>query len=605
MYINNRQDFPNEIFKSHYREKLSACYPIHPQIFDFLYGKWTSLENFHKTRGVLRLMAKVIFSLWNNHDMNTLIMPGTIPLDDSSVRDELTDILGKGNWDAIVQSEIAGKKSKAYNLDKFNPRFQRFSSARKISRSIFMGTAPDQKKSGVRGISENDIHLCTIQPTEIENIAVFNDALAKLRTNLYYLYSQGDKLWFGENASLRRTVDDKRAKYSDDEIFSEIESRLKTWRNKNRGKFKAVHVCPKNSGDVPDEQTARLVILSPKNSFDATTVARNFLDTRGTAKRNNQNMLVFLAADTEKLHALKDVVREFKAWTDIKAEARILNITAVQDDEVTENIKSSTKKFSEKLSQTYCRLIYPVSDDNRSLTLPLRDEKIECANEENISVASAKFVEDEKLLPVLGGGALKRLLDDFIWNNSEKINVKQLWEYFTKYYYMPRLVDEKVLFDAIRRGVRDEIFAVADDENFSNLQFSKVSASVGDEKFLVKASKARELIGVEESAEPETETESETIEQIDETPTPQPQPEVETLPTKFIMDTALDNTRIKKNFNACFEEIISLMTKLPNAQTEVRISVNISVPEGIPKNIRDEVESNCRRNEVTDAYFEV
>ncbi|MBR3747426.1 MAG: ATP-binding protein [Selenomonadaceae bacterium] len=148
MYLNNRQDFPTNIFKTNYKENLLACYPIHPQLFDFLYGKWTGLKNFQKTRGVLRLMAKVVFSLWDNHDMNTLIMPGTIPLDDSSVRDELTNILKEedGNWDAIVQSEIDGKKSKAYNLDKDNPRFQRLSTARKISRSIFYGHCLRQKR---------------------------------------------------------------------------------------------------------------------------------------------------------------------------------------------------------------------------------------------------------------------------------------------------------------------------------------------------------------------------------------------------------------------------------------------------------------------------
>ena len=603
MYLNNRQDFPNEVSKSNYKEKLLACYPIHPQLFDFLYGKWTSLNRFQKTRGVLRLMANVIFSLWDNHDMNTLIMPGTIPLKDSSVRDELTDILEeKGNWDAIVQSEIDGKQSKAYNLDKDNMRFQKFSAAQKISRSIFIGTAPDPKTGNVRGITENEIHLYTIQPQDIESIAVFNDALTKLRTNLYYLYSTDSRFWFDVTATLRKVIDEKREKYSDAEIFAEIEKRIRTW--KRGGEFKAIYVCPKNSAEVPDEQTARLVILSPKNSFDATNAAQEILKNRGTILRTWKNMLLFLAADANKIEGLKDVMREFKAWSDVKAEAEILNLTAVQVKEVDKNIESSEKTFAIKISQAYCRLIYPVSDENANLTLPLKDIEIdECTNEENIAKVLAKCKYDELILPALGGEGLKRLLDErkFILSDKDSINVNKLWECFAQYYYMQRLVDEKVLFDAIRHAVKDEIFALVDDENFSNLQFGEDNASVSGEKFLVKASKAQELRAYEKKDSKPT---SKTINSTQNEQSEESQPEVEALSTKFIMDTILDNTRYVKHFSKCMDELAEPLLKLSNAKMELQIIVNISIPEGIPAETRETIEANCRALKIRNFYFE-
>ena len=48
MYKNNESDFPYESRQTNYLEKLLACYPIHPKLFDFLYDKWTSLEKFQK-----------------------------------------------------------------------------------------------------------------------------------------------------------------------------------------------------------------------------------------------------------------------------------------------------------------------------------------------------------------------------------------------------------------------------------------------------------------------------------------------------------------------------------------------------------------------------
>ena len=47
-----------------YELRIQAGYPIHPEVFDRLYTDWSTLVKFQRTRGVLRLMASVIHSLW-------------------------------------------------------------------------------------------------------------------------------------------------------------------------------------------------------------------------------------------------------------------------------------------------------------------------------------------------------------------------------------------------------------------------------------------------------------------------------------------------------------------------------------------------------------
>ena len=46
--------------------------------------------------GVLRLMAAVIHELWARGDQSLLILPGTLPLDAASVRNELLRYLPRG-----------------------------------------------------------------------------------------------------------------------------------------------------------------------------------------------------------------------------------------------------------------------------------------------------------------------------------------------------------------------------------------------------------------------------------------------------------------------------------------------------------------------------
>jgi hypothetical protein len=72
--------------------------------------------------------------------------------------------------------------------------------------------------------------------------------------------------------------------------------------------------------------------LWPVSSFLTIEKAREFLNERGNASRNNHNTLTFLAADRAKLENLKRSVRRFLAWEAIcsESESETLNLDAYQ-----------------------------------------------------------------------------------------------------------------------------------------------------------------------------------------------------------------------------------------------------------------------------------
>src|SRR6185503_15858141 len=75
LYHAQSAEFPPECRAGDYEKRMKDAYPIHPEIFDRLYTDWSTLVKFQRTRGVLRLMAAVIHSLWEKGDRNPLIMP--------------------------------------------------------------------------------------------------------------------------------------------------------------------------------------------------------------------------------------------------------------------------------------------------------------------------------------------------------------------------------------------------------------------------------------------------------------------------------------------------------------------------------------------------
>ena len=602
MYLNNANDFPYESRQNAYKEKLLACYPIHPKFFDYLCDKWTSLEKFQKTRGVLRLMANVIHRLWSQGDSSALIMPGNIPLDYSPVRDELTKYLG-GNWDAIVNSEIDGEKSKPRELDAENPRYGQLTAARKISRTIFLGTAAGNRAGDVRGIEENEIRLGVIQPQDAEDIAKFNDALTKLKNNLYYLYSQGTRLWFGVNPTLRKLVDDKREKYSDDDIYFEVEKRLRTWKGKEL--FKGVHICPKNSDDVAENQNARLVILSPKYAYTAKDAAKEILENRDKIPRRYRNTLIFLAPAADKMDVLKNAARDFMAWREVIKDTDSLNLDRVQINDAKSNLNSAEKTFAIKISQAYSQILAPENfDDDAPNSWDWWHEEIICTAEDNISVAAEKVIAGEILLKSLGSAALKRILDNFIWREKDSVELNELWEYFTKYYYMPRLNDKDVLIETIRKGVPNKIFGLADNENFDGLQFGDISVSqISLEKFLIKAEAAQkkidELTPPQPPVEPvENDSKKNQPPKIIEPPKSPP------LSTRFYMDTKLESSRYTSQIKKYMDEIISLLENEPDIDISIKFSVDISLPNGVPKEIQENILANCQMLKIDQFGFD-
>ena len=76
-YKNNAGEFPSDARERAYEAQLLAAYPVHPELFRMLQADWGGLERFQKTRGVLKMMAQIVYRLWRDQHGAPMIMPGT------------------------------------------------------------------------------------------------------------------------------------------------------------------------------------------------------------------------------------------------------------------------------------------------------------------------------------------------------------------------------------------------------------------------------------------------------------------------------------------------------------------------------------------------
>lgn len=626
MYQDNASDFPTSTKEVDYLQRMRSCYPIHPEIFDRLYEDWATIERFQKTRGVLRLMAAVVHNLWMNQDGGLLIMPGSISLDVSNIRDELTRHVGE-NWNAIVDHEVDGKASIPYQKDQETPRFGKLMAARRVARTIMLGSAPSTRSDSIRGLETSRIRLGVVQPGE--NIATFNDALNTLQSSLTYLYSNpsNDRFWYDTRPTLRKTVEDRASQRSEDEVEMEIERRLKGIRKERP--FGRVHMCPETSMDVSDEQDVGLVILKYRQTYKSNTpkdtaiqAAENILNTRGAAPRNYRNMLAFIAPDQNSMSALREEVKRFLAWKSIKEDSVDLNLDAAQNRETENNLNRSNQTVESRILETYCHLLVPYIDREMDLKTIIWDEiSIRGGTDSIVVKAAKKMQQNEQLITQWAPALLKMHLDNLLWQDRNEINVGDLWKLLCTYCYLPRLASYDVLATAIQNGVNSEdYFAYADginDGKYTGLKFNQYVGFVDRSGYIVKNLAALKQKASEANEKPQQPVWQPTNDDpIIPTnnggglqPTATISPETPPQPRKpqnthFSMATTLDNTRVVKNVGSLMDEIINHLMQVDGANVEIKLLVEATMPDGTPVTTVRTVKENCATLRVSDFGFE-
>lgn len=633
MYNENETDFPIEARELEYKERMVSCYPIHPEVFDRLYKDWSTLERFQRTRGVLRLMAGVVYELWMGNDASLMIMPGSIPLDVPNVRDELTRHLSD-NWNGIVDKEVDGKDSIPYKTDK-NARYGRHLAARRVARTIMLGSAPTSREQATRGVESSRIRLGVVQPGE--NIAVFNDALNTLRNSLSFLYTNpsGDRFWYDSRPTLRKTADDRATQVSSSDVEYEIETRLRSLRKE--APFAGIHICPASSLDVPDEQTARLVILRPSDEYKATnqnnaamTAVTDILNNRGNTPRIYRNMLAFIAPDQDLMASLKQAVRLYIAWKSIKDDSEDLNLDAAQNRETQNNLHRANETVDARIKEAYCWLLVPYIDKNVDMKTIVWDAiTIRGGNESIIQKAAKKMRQNEAIIERWAPALLRMELDNILWRESDNIAIKQLWEYLCTYCYLPRLANENVLIDAIQAGVNSaEYFAIAsgfDGTRYIDLKFNQYVGFIEKSGYLVKVDVAQKQFA-EEAAKHQAEADaaarldgSATVPtnasgegRFVYTPSNEGSairedntPSVSTPKNRrFFMSADLDTTRINRDVQKYVEEIIQHLTSVDGAKVTVSLEVQAESDEGFTQQTVRTISENCRTLRVRDSGFE-
>jgi predicted AAA+ superfamily ATPase len=628
-YRTQHQEFPPECRDADYEKRIKAAYPIHPEIFDRLYTDWSTLVKFQRTRGVLRLMAAVIHSLWEKGDKTPLILPANISIDDPRVQFELTRYLSD-NWVPVIEKDVDGPSSLPLRLDGEVPNLGKFSACRRVARTTYLGSAPTATAAHL-GLEDRQIKLGCVMPGE--SPAIFGDALRRLAGAATYLYQDGPRYWYSTQPTVTKLAEDRaeQLKREPDKFLQELDRRLRI-DLRQMGDFGRLHAMPQSGQDVPDDLDARLVVLridhpySKEPSCAAEAAAKAIFELRGSTPRLYRNALVFLAADKTRLQDLDEAARKYLAWESILDEKVILNLTPQQVKQAETQKAAADGTVVARIPEVYYWLLVPTQKSPQA-AVEWQAFRLPSGHDALAVRVSKKLKNDELLVTGFAGTRLKMELDRVpLWRN-DSVPVKQLAEDFARYVYLPRLKNSGVLVAAIRDGLalltwEEESFAFADglDEatgRYRGLRGGQHVALVDADSpgLIVKGSVARAQIDAETVKVPigggngttdavgGGSTSLGVGATIGTTTTVSPKL-VAAQPKRFHGTVTLDATRVGRDAGRVAEEVIAHLTGIVGAKVTVTLEVEAVIPSGASDHVVRTVTENGRTLKFTSQGFE-
>lgn len=584
MYASSRRDYPQEVSEPRYLDRMKACYPIHPEIFDRLYSDWSSIQGFQRTRGVLRMMANCISRLYLRGDASLLIMPANLTLDDPALSNEFLPLLD-GEWRPVL-TEVDSDGSRTDNIDRDIQRFSNVGGAsRRIARTVFLGSAAS---GALRGIDDRQIHLGVVEPGQ--GVSVYKEALGRMNGALYYLYNRDNRYYFHADENLNKVATDRADALSDRDVEECIIAQLHEAVGTGRRRRTDVVVCPQNSDDVRDMDVVQLVILPPSkflrsrssDSDGATPTARGILLNRGDAPRIHRNAILFLTAKNDDIRALRNIVKTYLAWDSIiNTDRRIERLTGDRLQQAINTARSAKTQLSQALLRAYRWGMAPSQKNPQQASYDFSTFLINTAESGDIvDSAFRKFIEEEALVDEISPSALESMLQRYVWsspNYSDHIGVDNLWELMTRNVYLHRLRNREVLIRCVADGVLESKFGCAGafkDEKYEGMRFGESMPHLlltdAGSMILVTPEMAQLVIEEAPTHDPDDTSDTGTDEESEPEPAPSPSG-----PKRIVVTKTMQGNISLDNINQLRDEIIRNLNDDDGSVTiEITITAN-------------------------------
>lgn len=451
----HKDDLPLEARSTEYRKKMTRAFPFHPELIDLLYEQWGSMQSFQKTRGVLRLLARVIEHGYLSGAARPLISLGDVGLEEGEMQATLTQTLKDAEWGGALASDLSAPGGRSYQLDKEQGgNYAKFRLAQTVASAVFMASHSGGTE---KGITKPGLNLALMHPEGITPMLI-TDALDRLKNRLYYMHANGNYV-FRAQANLNSVLADRTAQVKRERALDFV--REAAQKAAGASLFKPF-VWPEGHKDVPDSTGFKLVLLGP----DATLEDRESRDRKlsvlqqnaGGGPRIHKNTLVYLIGKGGDFTRAIEAARTLLALQDIEKD-RALTLSPEQKTDLKDRLGKQTDMVPALTKAAYTSFFVPTTNEAGASVWRDIDITAHAKTRPTLEAAITDVLRQEDLLIAAIDPALLLQGPWKLWPADEPyLELHKLREYFTRLPHLPFLESDAALKGAIVRGVQQGLF---------------------------------------------------------------------------------------------------------------------------------------------------
>lgn len=373
LWARHTADLPTPKANEDWAEDLRAGYPFHPALMAVLTDKLSTLGNFQRVRGMLRLLTQAVAHLWSEEPTGTYAIhvhhldPGYAP-----TRNEIVTRLELKTFDPAIRNDVAGGDGGASLAEQIDARdysgLQPLGSY--VARTVLWHSFAFNEH--LKGATPEELRFAILGPGI--DPGFINDARQKFVAGSAYLDDRPTApLRFLTEANLTQMIRRQEQQVDREEARAELQDRI---RSVFKGQI--LNLVPFAGGpeDVPDEigdGRPLLVLLGYDAEAVRTTdrlqvpqLADKIFRSAGTQGnfRQLQNNVVFLVADDSLRHRMKEGVAKRLALEALRTPDRLAQLAEHQQRKLHELYQKSEQQVALSIQQAYRHLLYP-SRNNR------------------------------------------------------------------------------------------------------------------------------------------------------------------------------------------------------------------------------------------------
>ena len=454
---------------SEYRDRFLESYPFAPDVVEVLYHRWGSFPTFQRTRGVLRLLSLVIYSL--RQSSRPYISLSDFDLANTEVRREIIKYIGP-EYDSVIAADITDTNSGAKKIDdSVGKSFRGLLLGTRAATCIFLYSFSGGQEKGARVGEIKRAATTTENPS-----SVVVEAVEQLKSKLFYLQSQNEKYFFLNQPNMNRIVLTRMENIKDRDV---LESEREILKQQIYGGKLKVFLWPDKPKDIPDTEELKLVILPERDEGFMKTA----LETKGDSPRVYRNTIFFLCPSDAEKTAFGNLIKRRIAYAQIQTD-RTLKLTDEQKHELSANLRKEEDNLKDSVKRCYRLAFAPGKDrlEDIDLGIPTYGEKRGLDEEVYEQLKSEQKIL-ERIAPLV--------LKEKYLRDKEFVKVQLIYDSMLKTPGERRVVNPSSIGESIALGVRQGLFGLgelSDDGTSVTCRYFKEDATVefGETEVIVK-----------------------------------------------------------------------------------------------------------------------